>query len=326
MAFGASRIMRTHTVVTSILKTPFLFRTAILATGLSLLSDAALADTLGGVICHVMDNIYPPGGTLSLGSLFNGIAYILGAMLMGQGLYLLTKHYDAPHQTPLYQPITRAAAGAGLIGLPGFITWMIKTLFTSTGPGGMHSCGAGPTAAATGGGLDVLVTNLMNNIKDPFVWMLTVISYTVGVFLLIRGLVKAAKHGTDPRAYSLPAILSNLVVGAALVTVGTSLDMMLATVFGGHGVTAGNVASWKFVTTAGASTSFITAITAALTFFQIIGIIGFIRGFLIIKNAIEGGGQATVAQGITHIIGGVLAINIYLWLQILDNTFGTGFL
>jgi hypothetical protein len=54
--------------------------------------------------------------------------------------------------------------------------------------------------------------------------------------------------------------------------------------------------------------------------------IAFVRGWLIIKNAVEGAGQATVAQGFTHIVGGVLAINIYSFLEIMDQTFGTNFL
>ncbi len=46
----------------------------------------------------------------------------------------------------------------------------------------------------------------------------------------------------------------------------------------------------------------------------------------LVKNAIEGAGQATVVQGFTHIVGGVLAINIYTFLEIIDQTFGTNFL
>jgi hypothetical protein len=54
--------------------------------------------------------------------------------------------------------------------------------------------------------------------------------------------------------------------------------------------------------------------------------IAFVRGWLILKRASEGSGQATMAQGFTHLFGGVLAMNIFGFLEIMDSTFGTNFL
>ena len=113
---------------------------------------------------------------------------------------------------------------------------------------------------------------------------------------------------------------------------GQSAGNVLFTLFGvgtsdviDYATNESRVMSWNAVSVFG-STPFATAIAAALTFFQLIGILAFVRGLYIVKNAVEGTGQATMAQGFTHIIGGVLAINIYTFLEVMDSTFGTGFL
>jgi hypothetical protein len=71
---------------------------------------------------------------------------------------------------------------------------------------------------------------------------------------------------------------------------------------------------------------FQTAVNAALSFVQIIGFIAFVRGWMIMKKVVEGGGNVSMAQGMTHIIGGVLAVNIAPFLKIMDTTFGTNLL
>jgi hypothetical protein len=80
------------------------------------------------------------------------------------------------------------------------------------------------------------------------------------------------------------------------------------------------------VTDLNAGVQFSNAIEAALTFFQLIGMIAFVRGWMIMKSASEGTGNATMAQGITHIIGGVCALNIFQFLHVFDYTFGTNLL
>jgi hypothetical protein len=44
------------------------------------------------------------------------------------------------------------------------------------------------------------------------------------------------------------------------------------------------------------------------------------------KNMVEGNNQATMAAGLTHIIGGALAINIFPTLRLFNNTFGVNFI
>ena len=305
--------------------------------------------TLGDMFCSVTMNMMPSatgGSGFGMGSLIQGMAYIAGAILIGTSLMHLIRHYDGDKQAPLYQIFARMLGGSGLIALPAMIQWLFNTLALQSEGSGIYSTTActgsigdhSPTAVdwinGTTGGLDVLVTNLVYSIMDPITLFLSILAVIVGMVLVYKGLVKASKYGTDPRTYSVPSILVNLVIGAILITVGTSLDMDMNTIFG-TGVKGsswfwtsfgGGYLATTIIASGGSLDVFESTITAALTFFQIIGFISFIRGWLILKNSVEGTGQATMAQGLTHIFGGALAINIYYILNVLDYTFGTGFL
>jgi intracellular multiplication protein IcmC len=283
----------------------------------------AQAITLGVIMCNVVDNITP------LAWLMNGIAYIGGAIFIGSGLLLFIKNRDNPGNTPLHQPIARVVAGACLLFLPSTISLFINSLFGYPGAGGFSVCNPQSPASGNGGGnitLDGLMTNLIMNIKDPIVTLISVTAIIIGVYLIINGLVKASKYGTDPKTYSVHSILANLIAGTCLFVIGQSLSTMLSTIFGVDGVAGFGVINWSNLGTGGSTAQFQAAVYAALTFVQIIGMIAFVRGFLILKSAVEGSGQATIAQGITHIVGGVLAINIYYFLLVMDTTFGTNLL
>lgn len=57
---------------------------------------------------------------------------------------------------------------------------------------------------------------------------------------------------------------------------------------------------------------------------QLLGFIAFIRGWILLARAAHQGGQqpGIIGKGITHIVGGVLAINIFETWRIIQATFG----
>jgi hypothetical protein len=302
------------------------FFTAVVAVLLT--PHAAEAQTyVGTLICNVANEI---NGNTPLIDLFDAIAFISGTYLFGRALYDLKEHVDDPSpRHPLYKPLAKMVAAAALLELPFFIGWLIGTLFGQQVNGGVLACNpVAPVAVAADP--SVMVTNFMNSIQGPLTYLISILCFTIGTFLIVRGLLKAAKIGTDRNTTT--NILANLIIGTVLVSVGECSNVLLATVFGNatiaNAATPGAqiVGAWPMVTQLNASQSFINAIAAALDFFQLIGMIAFVRGFMIIRNAVEGNGQATMAQGFTHVIGGILAINIYQVLEIFDATLGTGWL
>jgi len=287
----------------------------------------AMADAtyLGDLLCNTYGEFDP------FITLIDALAYVAGGILLGQGLYLLKMHADNPQNHPLHHAIARMLGGAALLTAPSIAATILNTMLLGTGPGGAAVCGeVDPTVIGGGvGGLDILVTNFVNNIQWPLFVFISAVAYVMGIIFIVRGLIKGAKYGTDPRTASVPHILTYLIIGAILIAVGENCAQIMQTIFGYDTFVlndVGEVMGWTAVAALDTTGTFATVISAALTFFQLIGMIAFVRGWYIVKNAIEGAGQATVAQGFTHIIGGVLAINIYKFLEIMDNTFGTGLL
>jgi hypothetical protein len=302
----------------------------------------AYVANLGDMFCSVTTNLISSSGHGNFGipSLIQGFAYIAGALAIASGLLHLVKRHDAGYrEAPSHQILGRFIGGAGLMALPSVVQWLFNTLALQSGDRGIN-VGSGcndyfhPGAAYGGIGLDGMMINLVENITNPMTVFLSVVCLIVGMVLVFKGLSKATKYGTDPRAHSMPNILINLVVGAFLITIGTSLEWVFNTIFGGVFFYPGDFWAnfsggtlYKEMALTGTDFArFQTTITEALTFFQIIGYIGFIRGWLILKDAVEGSGQAKVAQGLTHIFGGAMAANIFFVLDLFDHTFGTGFI
>ncbi|HCU05465.1 MAG: hypothetical protein A2X77_01305 [Gammaproteobacteria bacterium GWE2_42_36] len=71
------------------------------------------------------------------------------------------------------------------------------------------------------------------------------------------------------------------------------------------------------------STELDEGIRAAGTVVQIVGLLSFIRGWLLLSQSAEGGQQGSFGRAITLIICGVLSINVFGVFNILNNTFFT---
>jgi len=292
---------------------------------LGMIPGKADAATFGDVIC----NISTPNSVGDIGAILTGVAYLGGAIAIGSGLLMLSKSAENSRDNPLHKAIAAMVGGTGLLFLPGFTNWSVTSLFTYQGAGGVTSCVPGQPQSSSGGGLDVMMTNLVQNIQDPMVYLISFVSFIAGTFFMIRGLQKATKYGADPRANSVTAILANIIFGALLFTVGQTVDTIMTTIFGTNSITSfdavGNAIDNMFAS-AGDTTQFKAAMKAAFTFFQLIGMIAFVRGILVLKAHAEGDSQKTITQGLTHIIGGAMAINIYEFLQQVNDTFGFDFL
>ncbi|MDD3029199.1 MAG: hypothetical protein PHS57_02820 [Alphaproteobacteria bacterium] len=279
---------------------------------------AAQVETFGEVLCLAFDN------AKEFTNVFEWISYVCGVIAALRGVYQLKLHADSPQNNKISTALCYLGGSAALLSLPSVVFMLENTLEFALGS---HiECDAGATHPTEG--LDGLITNFVNNVRSPLLGVASLTAFLCGLFMVVHGLIKASRYGTDPRTNSLHSILTNLGFGAILMAMGSSLSTMLVSVFGD--ATVATELSWdNFSATIGddeASRHFFSTVNAALTFVQIIGAIAFVRGWLVMKKVVEGGSNATVAQGLTFIIGGVLAINIFEFLFVMDNTFGTGLL
>jgi hypothetical protein len=281
----------------------------------------AQTSTLGDVVCSIYSNVKP------FGNVFAMIAYVAGAAFTVQGIHHLRLHSSNPTNNPLNRGLMLLSGASGLFVLPSVIGMIESSLYTVSG-GGLTACSAGGVSAASAStGLDTMLSSFVGNIKDPLVAVISLTAILSGLYMVIRGLVKASKYGFDPKTHSVNSILAHLGFGSLLLTIGDNVDMMVNSVFG-QDISGSSVITWRGLSSlaGGVSPEFINAVNAGLTFVQIIGAIAFVRGWMIMKKVVEGGGNVTLAQGLTHIFGGVLAINIYQLLLIKYKTYGKNML
>jgi len=59
-----------------------------------------------------------------------------------------------------------------------------------------------------------------------------------------------------------------------------------------------------------------------LEFMIMVGLISFVRGIFIIREASEGGQQASIMAGVTHMVGGALAVNLGSLINAVEATLG----
>lgn len=281
---------------------------------------ASTSLSLGAIICNIKNNIIP------FAPLFNAIAFTVGIILVFRGVLFLKDHTEKPNDHPIVKGIAHILVGGALVSLKAFTGVIQETLHVTLSTGGATGCDASAVASTTDG-LDIILKNFVANIYQPMFATLSALCYIIGVFLVIRGLLKAAKAGTDPRVGAPHVILANLLIGGVFLTAGSMVVSMTYTLFNtGSSNDFSSLINWSAITgeTGGNTEAANTAVVAILKFIQIIGVIGFIRGWLIIKNAVEGTGQTTVPQGLTHVIGGAMAYNIDLMIRAFDTTLGRG--
>ena len=276
----------------------------------------------GGFICNAKNNFGP------LVPFFNAIAYIIAFFMAGQMGFTLVKHYGGDQNSPMVKAFAQGVVAGSLAALPSLVGTIQSTLFGTLSGGGDLTCVV-DSLGASGSPvpLDQMMTNFVKNIYAPAFNMLGALAFVIGIFFIIKGMLRGAKVGTDPRAGAPHVIITYLVIGTILASAAPMLSTMLQSLFGSpapDNVKTADILAWANTQTGADMTAANNAMQAVLAWVQVIGAIAFIRGFLVMKNAVEGSGQATIAQGLTHIIGGVMAINIVSSLQMFDKTFGTG--
>lgn len=150
--------------------------------------------------------------------------------------------------------------------------------------------------------------------------LVTAAAYVLGFVFMVRGIYYLKIYGELRTMMSSNASLrpplTYLLVGVAFLYLPSTIDVVLATVYGSDEVTPISYTSET------GGVAYGEALKVFYMFIQLIGYIAFVRGWIIISHTAQQGGRETVGKGITHIIGGILAINVIATKDILWNTFG----
>jgi len=165
---------------------------------------------------------------------------------------------------------------------------------------------------------------MLLSLQDSFpgiMILLTSAAYLMGIFFIFKAIYELKQYGEMRTMMAsntdLRTPIVSLLVGAVFIYLPTAWRMMLITVFGVESPLAypgsDNSANWDQV------------VNVIVMFTQIIGLIAFIRGWLILAKVSSkggGGGQHSFGKGLTHIIGGILAINVVGTFNVIGVTLG----
>ena len=146
----------------------------------------------------------------------------------------------------------------------------------------------------------------------------TAVVYVLGFVVVLKAMYDLKAYGelrtmmmgnTDLRG---PVV--KLLMGACLVYLPTALDISLGTVFS---IDRANILAYN----PPEDTQATQAMFVVINIVRFIGLISFVRGLLIMSKIDKQSG-ASFGKGVTHILGGVMAVNIVGTMNILANTFG----
>lgn len=303
--------------------------TGSLECGAAFIALAPLAggtSTLGDAVCTAMIS------TASLPSLLNAIAYLLGLVFGFWGILKIRDHVNDPSRVGLSEGITRLIAGGAFFSLPYMIV-VFKSSFLNIGLAGLtlvrtnsdfHSdVGSATDPCDTTNSLDEAMGCFMQDIMGPAHLILNFFAYVAGAIFIMIGISRLIKTAQDgPKGPGGLGTFGTFAIGGLLLSATTILRAFSSSFFGT--TTTFTYATMQYTT--GMDPLEIQAahnvISAVLQFLIVIGMISFVRGLFIIRDVAEGKGQASTMAGMTHMIGGALAVNMGPLLNAIQQTLG----
>lgn len=293
--------------------------------------------TVGSAVCHLMVN------SISIAGFLKFIAHIIGLFFGVWGILKIRDHVNEPSRVGLSEGISRLIAGGVFFALP-YIVGVIQYTVMPVGLAGVSlaagltggtttgynnaslACGAGST-----GSLDQAMGCFMLDIMGPTHVALNFFSYIAGMIFIMIGisrLIKSSQEG--PKGPGGMGTMGTFLVGGLLLSATTILRAFSSSLFptGGFatlfGVQTTTYAQMQYTT--GMDPLEIQAahnvISAVLQFLIVIGMISFVRGLFIMRDVAEGKGQASTMAGMTHMLGGALAVNMGPLLNAIQETLG----
>ncbi|HPF79023.1 MAG TPA: hypothetical protein PLF01_06985 [Alphaproteobacteria bacterium] len=284
----------------------------VAAVTLSNIDQAFAGQTLGGVIGNVVKSSEGIPGLLS------GFSYLCGLILGFLGILKLKDHVESPNQTQIWDPVKRFLAGGAFLALP----MMIRAVYETVAKGQTELTGKDfNTGGASGAGLDAKLVGLMRDVWEPLQWLFVGFGYLAGLILLLIGISRLLKSEQEgPRGPMGLGTIFTFIVAGILLSLNKMLGAAVNSVFNSGAKNEAFLQYTDGMADGGAHAN--AVIGAAMAFVAVIGWISFIRGFFIMRGVAEGNSQASSMAGITHIIGGAIAVNLGGFIEAVQNTLG----
>ncbi len=287
-----------------------------------ILPGATMGDSLCTIISHT--GLFP--------AFLTAIAYVIGLLFGVWGIFKLKSHVQNPQQTALWEGISRLFAGGAFFALPVVVEVARNTL----SPLGALAVSAispisryhdTPPVPGDPLGLDGVMTTFMLDVMGPLHVVLNFFAFCAGIIFTMIGisrLIKSAQDGTrGPGGFGT---IMTFATGAALLSYNQLITAVTTSFF--TNPLSLTYATMQYTTgmNAAETDAAHNVITAIVRFVLIVGLFSFVRGIFIIRSAAEGNQQSSIMAGLTHIVAGVLAVNVGPLLNAVQESLGvTGF-
>lgn len=249
------------------------------------------------------------------------ISYISGLFLSVAGLYKFKEHVDNPSQNPLSAGVKRFIAGGMFLTLPYMMIAVRNSIMGGAGTE-ISRTGSSALTGLTPGGMDEMIVKLMQDISGPLEGLLTAFTYISAIALLLVGISRLTKRMDDgPRGPAGMGTIMTFLASGALFSFGSSMGVFTTSIFGDTSIMTRSTITSTALSSADAL-KIQPVIEAVMVFVMLVGYIAFIRGWFVLKAFADGQNGATMAQGLTFLFGGALAINLGELINMIQATLG----
>lgn len=277
--------------------------------------QVAHATTLGSVINSVTSD-----ASLTLPGVFAGFSYMMGLIMGFTGIMKLKEHVENPNQVQFLEPIKRFIAGGMFFCLP-YVADVVRNMIEGTGTNVAYQ-NSGFNGQSSGTGLDAMIIALMQNIFIPLQWAFGAFGYIAGLALVIIGISRLLKtEQQGPQGPTGIGTVMTFIVAGCLFSINSIIGYFTVTMFGDDTIDTNGVLQYT-AGLGGAANHVHAVISGIIAFSIVIGWVSLIRGFFILRGVSEGNSQASMMAAITHLIGGVLAINLGSVIMAVQDTLG----
>lgn len=149
--------------------------------------------------------------------------------------------------------------------------------------------------------------------------MIVAFAYTTGMAMIFAAMYKLKQYGELRSMMSMQTDfrgpVTTIMVGTVLIYLPRGLEIMMTSFFGYDSPIAYD---------ADESNRWSQVVSVVIYMTQIVGTAAFIKGWVLISRTVNNQGQhQMMAKAITHILGGLMAINIVGMVELLNKTMGT---
>lgn len=287
----------------------------VFAAGPAFASAECSDGTLGGVICNIIDSSWGIPGILT------GLSYLMGLFLGIVAIFKLREHVESPGQTPIWDPVKRFLAGGSFFALPTIMQAAIETVDQAGSLKAYSNTQFQGTSS--GQGLDAMMVKLIGDIWEPMLALMLAFGYLAGIILVMIGISRFLKSEQDgPRGPTGIGTLMTFLVAGAMFSLHKMVGSLSSSLFDTNVVTT----KGKLTYDAGMGATEIqhveAVIAAVVAFVALLGWISIVRGFFIVRGVAEGNSQASMMAGMTHLLGGALAVNLGPVISAVQVTLG----